>query len=183
MKIKQILKEDLTYENAESKFNWHGIEFDNIHGLGAVPDNSNVLYKGFIGIIRPIDFIQLASKADRSTSAREIASLIKEGNPIGCPFLSFEYEQNQDNEIDYTRIVGHEGRARVGAIQLLSEEGYFKEKINFIPVCFLGTMGIRARHLDSKFFDFIKNTGFIKQNSDSYWKPYFKNILFDKNHR
>ncbi len=109
MKIKEIIFEDI--------ININDI-FDDNKGLGAVPDNLNVDYKGFRAMMLPSNFLNLARKTDLFKSKDLIKKHISEGGKIGHPFLiiriPYEWEKNNFKKI--AKVIGHEGRNRMMAI-------------------------------------------------------------------
>lgn len=109
MKIKEIILEDI--------ININDI-FDEKRGLGAVPDNLNIDYKGFRVIMLPSIFLNLAKKTDHFKSKDLIKKHILEGGKIGHPFLlvKIPYEWEKNNFKKTAKVVGHEGRNRMMAI-------------------------------------------------------------------
>lgn len=114
------------------------VVFDQKEGLGAVPNNQNVVYRGFVGMMFPKDFMYFAHRADREEDAKNILNLIEQGYGIGSPFLYLDIEGENPNLT--MRIVGHEGRARCVALN------YLQPNVA-IPVHFFLGGGLRARSL------------------------------------
>lgn len=96
---------------------------DNRDGLGSVPDNDNVDYKGIRVKMRPSVFLELAEYATRNQlpNVDKLKNLIKDGASIGAPFLVIQIPifWESENYSDPAVIVGHEGRNRMHAIREL----------------------------------------------------------------
>lgn len=99
--------------------------FDDSIGLGAVPDNLNVDYKGVRVKMFPSVFLKLATKVKEYKSKEYVKNYILKGGKIGHPFLIIKipyswkkYSYNKKNEYkEKAMVVGHEGRNRVSAIK------------------------------------------------------------------
>lgn len=92
--------------------------FDDNKGLGAVPDNLNVDYKGLRVLMLPSVFLELSKKTDQYKSVHLIKNHILQGGKIGHPFLILEIptEWRKNNFRKAAKVVSHEGRNRVKAI-------------------------------------------------------------------
>lgn len=88
------------------------VVIDNERGLGQVPWNQEVRYKGFVGIMKPSSFIKLAlpDKGTQDKTATEMVKLFQQGYGIGNPWLQIDIR-----ETPY-KIEGHEGRGRCKAV-------------------------------------------------------------------
>lgn len=191
MKINEAIKLTMLVESIPTgRFEYDGIAYNNISGAGSVPDNSNVLYRGFAAVMDAQQFLALAAPASRERDAKSIADAILDQDlEIGSPFLSIAIERDDDWNITDVYVTGHEGRARALAIDMLSR-GYRSEDQNRkgfitgdIVVHFFGAMGTRSRHLDREFFDFIKMKGIRAERSSRYIKPRFNRVFHNPNAR
>lgn len=143
--------------NVEGKFTFDGVKYDQVEGVGSVPDNQNVEYMGFAAVCTANKFLDL-SKPLRNPNPNTI-SYLEEGEPIGSPFFLFNLEE--------MKITGHEGRHRAL---------HFKPRDILIHV-FL-THGDRARNITSEHIDQL----FSKVTSEwggTIQKP-FKAIYLNK---
>lgn len=149
--------------NVEGQFTFGGVKYDNVNGIGAVPNNSNVVYMGFAAIMKVDEFLSFATSADRLATARSMAdAIIDEDAAIGSPFLKISEEE------DGWVVDGHEGRGRATAVKLLAE-GYRSEDqktrytgdvvVHFFPLY------KRARDMNSEFFNDLKVRGLQVERS------------------
>lgn len=87
------------------------IKFDNKTGLGSVPLNQDINDKGFVVMMKPKKFLQLAaflpSYQKKEKSINRINEAIKKGETIGPPSLSVDFSK------EFPEVVGHEGRHRM----------------------------------------------------------------------
>ena len=147
------------------------IYIDNKDGLGATPDNQNVLYKGCITIMKIDDYFKLA-KPDPNVTARVpyMAQKIKEGFGFGNPCFYMDIDGFVDEDATPPEIKGHEGRARC---KLFKDSG-----ITEIPVQFLFN-GYRARHVQdhSKFLTWM-NSGIKDERGVETYRNLFHKFLF-----
>ena len=111
------------------------IHYDQQNGMGAVPDNANVKYKGFACLMTPQMFLRLAEARDFSqeSNLQQIGEALQAGKPIGSPFLGVQFD-------DVARVRQHEGRTRVEAIRQA-----FPNTSVLVHIFVAG--GERARHL------------------------------------
>lgn len=121
--------------NTETQSRVGSVNFDQENGLGQVPLNQNVNYRGFTAMMRPSKFLELAHKLEspKEHSVDHITNEIKKGKPIGSPFLNVDFETG--------RVKGHEGRHRMLAAQRVNGDQH-------VPVHIFGQGEDRARHLD-----------------------------------
>ena len=117
------------------------VVFDSKEGLGQVPLNMNVAYKGFVAWMTPKEFLSLnpARPAEAVSGKRTISEVtrrIEAGEAIAPPFLMVKEDSNG------LRVVGHEGRGRMMTLAELQPD-------TPIPVHIFGRGNIsRARDLD-----------------------------------
>ena len=156
---------DPSPENFESKYKVGNVYFDNDHGMGAVPDNRNVEYKGFVAMLTPKQFLEIAANhnGQREESAQDFKQTITEGFPIAAPFIEVVLEDIEEG--GYATAVGHEGRARCLALLSFAREGSlgFTESTK-IPVHFFMRDGLRSRHITEKMIDSLKHQGIIPED-------------------
>lgn len=121
--------------NTETQSRVGSVNFDQENGLGQVPLNQNVNYRGFTAMMRPSKFLELAHKLEspKEHSVDHITNEIKKGKPIGSPFLNVDFETG--------KVKGHEGRHRMLAAQKVNGDQH-------VPVHIFGHGEDRARHLD-----------------------------------
>src|ERR1035437_7547986 len=84
------------------------IHYDQKDGLGSVPDNQNVDYKGFKAWMVPDMFLKLARRIyidPQDTSYLFLKNAIKRGKPIGSPFLNVNWDESNSQR----RYPLHEG--------------------------------------------------------------------------
>ena len=120
------------------------VNIDNARGWGNVPDNQNVDYLGMRVKMKPSVFLKLATPLSKSaaTSADAIKHHIATGGSIASAWLIINIPpQWQDGDMRKpARVVGHEGRNRMMALQEL--EGDQPVEVHL----FFGG-GLRARHI------------------------------------
>lgn len=126
----------------ERQFSFYGINYDNVNGIGNVPFNQSINYRGFSVMMSPEQFIQLVpSGAFDKGGFDYIKEAIRTGQPIATPFLTLDMNGS------YSEVVSHEGRNRIHAIRALYSRDH--------PVMVQITVrGIRARNLT---IDMIKS--------------------------
>lgn len=117
---------------------------DNEDGLGSVPFNANVDYRGLRVLMNPSTFLSLANPLDSPKSVDYIVQHMKNGGALGSPFLIVDIpEQYFDGDftgLNYAKVTGHEGRNRMMAIQKVEGDSP-------VEVHIFGLGEIRARHL------------------------------------
>ncbi len=112
-------------------------------GLGAVSDNMNIGYFGFIVYMKPSDFLKLNPTREVSDSVDFIYDQIAKGRKLGPPFLSVKYDEQRHT----FKVYSHEGRGRMLA---LLKHGYDNEvPVHIFPRNANGGE-LRARHLSEK---------------------------------
>lgn len=133
---------------AEEDYKIGDITFSAKAGLGSVPNNQNVWYMGFVGLVKPSTFLKLALSDDgaQEPTSRELEELVKQGYAIGIPFLDIQIDEDGNA---LPKIVGHEGRGRMRMVQrVLGDEP--------IPVHFFLRGGMRSRHLTPEMMAEVK---------------------------
>jgi len=94
------------------------VHYDQKDGLGSVPDNQIVNYKGFKCWMYPDMFLKLARRIyidPQDTRFLFLKNAIRKGRPIGSPFLSVTWDESKP----VWEVGDHEGRHRVQAIKEL----------------------------------------------------------------
>ena len=156
---------DPSPSNFEGSYKVGGVYFNNKDGMGAVPDNQNVEYKGFVGMMTPADFLKLAANhnGQREQSASDLLQTIEEGYPIGAPFIDISLADIEED--GFAVVLGHEGRARMLAIQRLARDGKLGlSESTEIPVHFFLRDGLRSRHITDEMIQSIKEHGIIPED-------------------
>jgi len=98
------------------------VAFDNSNGIGAVPLNTNVDYRGLRVFINPRTYLALAKPmSDDNSDKTTIAWLVQQlqqGRAFGSPFfdISIPIEWEDNDFSSPAKIVGHDGRHRMAAI-------------------------------------------------------------------
>jgi len=112
-------------------------------GLGTTGYNANVNYRGLRVLMKPSTFLSLAAHLPSPTSVDYIVQHMKNGGALGSPFLIIDipekYFDGDFTGLNYARVVGHEGRNRMLAIQKLEGD-------DPVEVHLFGYGEIRARH-------------------------------------
>ena len=131
---------------------------DNVNGWGAVPNNQEVDYLGLRVSMTPKIFIDLAAPLGQEPS-NEIQQHLKQGGTIGAPFLIIEIPESwKDGDFDMpARVVGHEGRNRMIAIEQVFGNRAIETHLFF-------SQGLRNRHITDDFKKHL-NKILIKEKS------------------
>jgi hypothetical protein len=121
--------------NTEGKSQVGKVIFDQENGVGQVPLNQSVNYRGFTAMMRPSKFLELAAdlEAPKKSSVEYIRKAIDQGKGVGSPFLNLDFETG--------KVDSHDGRHRMLAI--LEKNGDAP-----VPVHIFGKGEQRARSLD-----------------------------------
>jgi antitoxin component YwqK of YwqJK toxin-antitoxin module len=157
--------EEPSPSNFESRYRVGNVYFDNEHGMGAVPDNRNVEYKGFVSYLTPKEFLKLAANhnGQREESAQDFKKVISEGYPIGAPFIDITL--SDIGEGGYATVMGHEGRARMLALLSFANEGQMGlHASSRFPVHFFLRDGLRARHISDEMLKSLSEDGIIPED-------------------
>ncbi len=129
-------------------------------GLGTTGYNANVDYRGLRVLMRPSVFLSLAAHLPSPTSVDYIIQHMENGGALGSPFLIIDIpEQYFDGDftgLNFAKVVGHEGRNRMLAIQKLEGDEPCEVHI-------FGYGEIRARHFTS---DMIEQLQVALRNQD-----------------
>jgi hypothetical protein len=132
-------------DNTEKRSQVGVVTFDQESGIGQVPYNQNVNYRGFTAMMRPSKFLELAAdlEAPKQNSLDYITKEISSGKPVGSPFLNVDFETG--------KVSGHDGRHRMMVIRDLNGD-------QPVPVHFFGKGEQRARSLNAdKIRSFAEN--------------------------
>jgi hypothetical protein len=124
-------------KNTQKQSKVGNVIFDQVNGVGQVPLNQNVKYRGFTAMMRPSKFLELAADIDKpkQSSLNFIRDSIDEGRGVGSPFLSLDFKTG--------KIKGHDGRHRMMVIQE-------KNGDEPVPVHIFGEGEGRAKSLNQK---------------------------------
>jgi hypothetical protein len=112
-------------------------------GLGTTGYNSNVDYRGLRVLMKPSVFLSLAAHLSEPSSVDYIVQHMKDGGALGSPFLIVDipekYFEGDFTGLNFAKVVGHEGRNRMLAIQKLEGDEPCEVHI-------FGYGELRARH-------------------------------------
>ena len=117
---------DLSYANlqdgqvvdTEQPYTASGVTFDAAKGVGRIPNNQEINYRGFVLWLRPSEFLKLTPKMEQTPEkAQAWRDSLTRGVRVGPPMLRVEL-QNPERVF---RIVGHEGRHRMEAIRVRND--------------------------------------------------------------
>ena len=124
-------------QNTQRKSQVGKIIFDQKNGVGQVPLNQNVDYRGFTAMMRPSKFLELAADLEKpkESSLDYIRQSVDEGKGVGSPFLNLDFETG--------KVKSHDGRHRMMVIQ--EKNGDVP-----VPVHIFGKGEQRARLLDEE---------------------------------
>lgn len=141
---------------------------DNVDGMGATPDNQNVMYKGFVGELPLKLFIDMAlASGDRVERSGPLKEKMLAGYGIGSPCFYIDVRPYMTEGDGKAVITGHEGRARVTALQELG--------VSSMPIQFFIT-GYRSRHIrEVADFMYWLNEGLVDERGNIH-KHVFKKI-------
>jgi hypothetical protein len=119
-----------------ARFDVHGILFDNIGGIGAVPYAHEIAYFGALVFVTPSAFLSVVAPLGGRGS---VDYLVASGMPFGMPMLKVDI-------VDGTGcVIGHEGRSRMTAL-MESYGGDIRIPVGLI--LHRDSAPLRARHLD-----------------------------------
>jgi hypothetical protein len=153
-----------------SEFITEAVQIDNKDGWGAVPFNQEIGYLGLRVKMTPGMFLQLAAPLGDPTSMDDIKQHISSGGTLGAPFLNIQYpyEWHDGDFSEKAKVVGHEGRNRMNAIQQVYNNDPVEVHLFF-------NQGVRNRDLTP---EIIKNLNRClipeKQSNPQSWGPYFR---------
>ena len=130
------------------------VTFDPSEGIGAVPDNANITYTGFVVWMPVSDWLALNPPIEpQSDRVKGLASKLREGAAFGPPFLvvevlgrdglpisPYDIEEGLAPVFGGLRVRSHEGRHRMQAIR------HFAGNVS-VPVHIFFRSGFRARDL------------------------------------
>jgi len=123
-------------DNTEKRSQVGNVVFDQESGIGQVPLNEQVDYRGFTVMMKPSKFLELAAdlEAPKQSSLDYLTKEISSGKPVGSPFLDLDFETG--------KVSSHDGRHRMMVIRDLNGD-------QPVPVHVFGAGGQRARSLDA----------------------------------
>lgn len=144
---------------------------DNKNGIGQVPDNQNVDYKGLRVRMKPSTFLRLAAPIgdeDRG-SLPFLIDHLKNGGKIGAPFLDISIPYAEWDKGDLSRpakVVTHEGRHRMVAIQKVFGDDPVEVHLFF-------RHDIKARDITPEWREALRSEMFIEKTSVTLEGPLF----------
>ena len=141
------------------------IHYDQKDGMGSIPFNQMVDYRGFKCWMFPDMFLKLARRIyidPKDNYFLLMKNSIRRGKPIGSPY----FDATWDNTKQVWEIDGHEGRHRVQAIKELWPTEQIE--VHIIPMG-----GIRARDITPEMLNSFM-TGVIAEDDTYVVKPTVK---------
>lgn len=130
--------------------------FDAKDGIGQVPWNQDIDYRGFAVAMTPYEFRKLVPRGNSREKTKEyIIKSLKEGKKIGQPFLQVDWLEKENIWV----VIDHEGRSRTDAIKELYGNNAIME-VHIMP------RGMKARDLTPK----MKNSKILSQDGELWLK-------------
>ena len=115
----------------------NGICFDQLSGLGAVPNNQEIQYLGMVVMMRPSTFLSLSERVVIPKSSVDyLAEALRSRRAIASPFLKIDIP---NDPMGVPEVVGHEGRHR--SLAIMEVAGDVPVPVHLFP------RSLRARHL------------------------------------
>lgn len=148
------------------------VRIDNHAGLGAVPYNEDVGYFGVKVLMTPPIFLRLAAPLSHpdDASIRHITQHLKNGGAIGAPFLEVDFMPNDLERVP--RVMGHEGRHRMIAVQELYGRSVEVE-VHLFPAG--SSAGMRRRNITPEMIERARmDLCPEKKNYATFDGPYFE---------
>lgn len=147
------------------------VTIDNVHGLGNVPDNSNVDYLGLKVLMKPSVFLKLASPLPRhqATSVTHIKDVIQQGKGIASPWLGIiiPTDWQTENFSKSAKVAQHEGRNRMWAILELEGDNPVETHLFFHG-------GLRKRHIKDTWIQQLNTQLIPQQRTQPIQGPFFE---------
>ena len=155
---------------AEEDYKIGKITFSATSGFGSVPNNANVHYMGFVGMMKPSTFMSLAldDQGAQEETSKDLEKFVEEGYAIGIPFLYIDIDEKGEK---LPKITGHEGRGRMRMVRRVNGD-------DPIPVHFFLRGGMRSRHLTKDMVDEVKQ-GVYAEGSDRLVKNPITHVYVD----
>jgi len=116
------------------RFRHGGVVYDQVRGIGQIPDVENIEYLGFVALMKPSTYLKLCPPLNETTKSPTLLSAIREGKSVSMGYLAVDLS---DDELV---VREQEGRNRAWIIRHLHGD-------EPIPVAFLLQGGDRARHV------------------------------------
>jgi hypothetical protein len=154
--------------NIDQKFRVGKVAFDNENGFGATPNNAEIAYFGFVIEMTPSQFLKQVTYEDRSEDAMRFVKFIEDHAPMASPMLYLKVNKEYfDVFTEPLRAViqQHEGRGRMWAARAVNGAD------TKIPVHVIVNGGVRAKDLNTQFFDDLRKTGMVYQGGSEHAKP------------
>lgn len=130
--------------------------FDSKDGIGQVPDNQEIDYKGFRVKLNPAEFLKLVPPGvSNKDSADRIKAALQQGKKIGQPFLVVDW----DDTLKMWKVIDHEGRSRTRAFSSLYGSSTPME-VHILP------RGFRAASITEE----MRNAPILGQDKELYLK-------------
>ena len=154
-------------ELAEDDYKIGDVTFSAKDGLGSVPFNQSVYYHGFVALVKPSKFLDLALEDD--DDKKRVWNMVKlawKGYAFGIPFLQMDISGLDAGEGGHAKIKGHEGRGRMQAFMEIEGD-------TPVPIHIFLTGGDRNRHLTRDIMSMI-NEGVFGQRGNYIIRPFIK---------
>ncbi len=145
------------------------IIFDPRDGIGSVPNQIELEYRGFAVVMDPKTFNRLVPPLNSSTMSEgtdylvNMVEAIQKGTPVAPPYLSVDFQNRAG-----ARVMGHEGRHRTLAIQSMSRGTDQKLLVHIFPMG-----GMRARHLTADIIEKFRQKAFPQLQKRALVGPLF----------
>lgn len=147
--IKKLYDDSVSIQEESSIISEETVKIDNVNGIGEVPWNRNVSYRGFIKYFTPDEFLSLVLPLhphNKDNISSYVDRIRKEG--MASPFL----EVSWDRQSKQWKIWSHEGRHRMLAAKEINPNQ--KIEVHIFP-----DGGMRARDIT----DEMKNAPMVKE--------------------
>lgn len=156
------------------------VTIDNEHGWGQVPMNLNVEYRGLRVLMKPSVFLKLAAELTGEPSQKVRDHIANQGS-IGAPFLeilipkNWPLKQEAWSNVDAStqsidrpaRVVGHEGRNRMLAVQQLEGDDPIEVHLFFRDE-------VRSRHLTPEIVSELNHRLIPERHKHPVYGPFFE---------
>ena len=140
--------------------------FDAKTGYGCTANSAEVQYRGFTLYMRPSEFLNLADKISSSADTSFYEQLLSNDKPLGYPTLDISMNMTKKGVYINWKVVGHEGRHRIMAIQKKYGDNVL------VPVHMIPQSYFRNRHITPE----ILELPIVGQSDSSYSrKKWFMN--------
>jgi hypothetical protein len=157
---------EVSPDNIGERFRVQKVAFDNVNGMGATPNNQEVAYFGFAMELKPSQFLRVVTYQDRAEDAARFAKFIENRAALGSPmlYLKVNLEEWQEGKPLRAEVTNHEGRGRMWAIDAVNGN-------TPTPVHVILRGGLRAKDLNKKFFEDLREAGLVREKGSEFASP------------